>query len=381
MFKRRIRLERFIVADTPEYNVRFFTEVPPLVAQGKIKGQEQLFAGLENGPKVFLPLFDGTSTVKPVVVVDQWLLRRTLNMVVLQAGYPLRSFLKNPNPHKSSAYKDLEWRSLSARTPPVQAVPVSNLAAEEQGETINGDITVPLSLNRSRPSQNRSHTHHPATGACRERAAHPHKVRALARLEDRELYVLERGEEMHVGGFEEIDERFVVLIELKCVERGESEEGEEQGNDAEAVFVHDKAEVSQFSVDKRVIGGGCIDIRLVHLQHKAAFHETWSLPEDLHAVVETSHCPLEFRQPIAGRWPGLPQIILYLRGSFIETTLVQGLSDSAVWRQENIETRKDLKVTACKLYSEGTKRRSKRKRAWHNSSTAREKRTKAQRFR
>ncbi|KAJ6536789.1 hypothetical protein DFH09DRAFT_1324532 [Mycena vulgaris] len=29
MFKRRIRLEGFIVADTPEYNARFFTEIPP----------------------------------------------------------------------------------------------------------------------------------------------------------------------------------------------------------------------------------------------------------------------------------------------------------------------------------------------------------------
>ncbi|KAJ7462119.1 hypothetical protein FB451DRAFT_1353065 [Mycena latifolia] len=70
MFKRRIRLEGFIVADTPEYNAQFYTQVPPLVAQGKITGQEQLFAGLENGPAAFLSLFDGTSTAKPVVVVD-----------------------------------------------------------------------------------------------------------------------------------------------------------------------------------------------------------------------------------------------------------------------------------------------------------------------
>ncbi|KAJ7129173.1 hypothetical protein C8R44DRAFT_614747 [Mycena epipterygia] len=70
MFKRRIRLEGFIVADTPEYNARFFTEIPPLVAQGKITGQEQLFAGLERGPEAFLSLFNGTSTAKAVVVVD-----------------------------------------------------------------------------------------------------------------------------------------------------------------------------------------------------------------------------------------------------------------------------------------------------------------------
>ncbi|KAJ7167684.1 hypothetical protein C8R46DRAFT_1093806 [Mycena filopes] len=71
MFKRRIRLEGFIVADTPEYNARFFAEIPPLVAQGKIKAQEQLFMGLESGPEAFVSMFDGTSTGKPVVVVDE----------------------------------------------------------------------------------------------------------------------------------------------------------------------------------------------------------------------------------------------------------------------------------------------------------------------
>jgi NADPH-dependent curcumin reductase CurA len=70
MFQRRIRLEGFIVADTPEYNARFFTEIPPLVAQGKITGKEHLFAGLESGPTAFLSMFNGTSTGKPVVVVD-----------------------------------------------------------------------------------------------------------------------------------------------------------------------------------------------------------------------------------------------------------------------------------------------------------------------
>ncbi|KAJ7118541.1 hypothetical protein C8R43DRAFT_1137280 [Mycena crocata] len=70
MFKRRIRLEGFVVADTPEYNARFYAEVPPLLAQGKIRGQEQLFAGLESGPEALLSMFNGTSTAKPVIVVD-----------------------------------------------------------------------------------------------------------------------------------------------------------------------------------------------------------------------------------------------------------------------------------------------------------------------
>ncbi|KAJ7787759.1 hypothetical protein B0H14DRAFT_2951996, partial [Mycena olivaceomarginata] len=54
IFHRRIRLEGFVVADTPEYNARFFSEIPPLMAEGKIKAQEQLFAGLESGPEAFL---------------------------------------------------------------------------------------------------------------------------------------------------------------------------------------------------------------------------------------------------------------------------------------------------------------------------------------
>jgi NADPH-dependent curcumin reductase CurA len=54
MFHRRIRLRGFVVADTPEYNARFFSEIPPLMAEGKIKAQEQLFAGLESGPEAFL---------------------------------------------------------------------------------------------------------------------------------------------------------------------------------------------------------------------------------------------------------------------------------------------------------------------------------------
>ncbi|KAJ7682244.1 hypothetical protein DFH06DRAFT_1289783 [Mycena polygramma] len=70
LFKRRLRFEGFIVADYPEYNERFYTEIPPLVAQGKIVAQEQLFDGLDKDPEAFLSMFNGTSTGKPVVVVD-----------------------------------------------------------------------------------------------------------------------------------------------------------------------------------------------------------------------------------------------------------------------------------------------------------------------
>ncbi|KAJ7795326.1 hypothetical protein B0H14DRAFT_2919724 [Mycena olivaceomarginata] len=56
MFHRRIRLEGCVVADTPECNARFFSEIPPLIAEGRIKAQEQLFAGLESGPEAVLSL-------------------------------------------------------------------------------------------------------------------------------------------------------------------------------------------------------------------------------------------------------------------------------------------------------------------------------------
>ncbi|KAJ7228187.1 hypothetical protein GGX14DRAFT_508609 [Mycena pura] len=70
VFKRRIRLQGFIVMDTPEGAARFFKEIPPLVAQGTITGEEHLFHGIESAPRAFLSLFDGTATAKPVVVVD-----------------------------------------------------------------------------------------------------------------------------------------------------------------------------------------------------------------------------------------------------------------------------------------------------------------------
>ncbi|KAJ7839151.1 hypothetical protein B0H14DRAFT_2787905 [Mycena olivaceomarginata] len=70
VFKRRISFQGFIVADSPEMNARFFAEIPPLVAQGKIKTEAHEFKGLENGAAAFLSMFDGSATARPVLVVD-----------------------------------------------------------------------------------------------------------------------------------------------------------------------------------------------------------------------------------------------------------------------------------------------------------------------
>ncbi|KAF7288864.1 ADH-zinc-N domain-containing protein [Mycena chlorophos] len=71
VFKRRLRIQGFLVSDgMPTLLPRFLAEVPVLLAQGKLKSEEQLFVGLEKGIEAFLSLYDGTSKAKPVVVVD-----------------------------------------------------------------------------------------------------------------------------------------------------------------------------------------------------------------------------------------------------------------------------------------------------------------------
>ncbi|KAF7288843.1 ADH-zinc-N domain-containing protein [Mycena chlorophos] len=72
IFKRRLRIQGFIMSDAlPELLPRFMAEVPALLAQGKIKSQEQLYVGLDKGIEAFLSLYDGSSKAKPVVVVDE----------------------------------------------------------------------------------------------------------------------------------------------------------------------------------------------------------------------------------------------------------------------------------------------------------------------
>ncbi|KAJ7220688.1 hypothetical protein GGX14DRAFT_431753 [Mycena pura] len=70
LFHRRIRVQGFLVTDSPDLLGRFFQEIPVLLAQGKLKSEEHLFWGMENGIAAFLSLFDGTAQAKPVVVLD-----------------------------------------------------------------------------------------------------------------------------------------------------------------------------------------------------------------------------------------------------------------------------------------------------------------------
>jgi NADPH-dependent curcumin reductase CurA len=63
-------MEGLNVVDHLDLQTRFLAELSPLVAQGKIKSEEHLFMGLENGIAAFLSLFDGSAKAKPVIVVD-----------------------------------------------------------------------------------------------------------------------------------------------------------------------------------------------------------------------------------------------------------------------------------------------------------------------
>ncbi|KAJ6589397.1 hypothetical protein B0H19DRAFT_922385 [Mycena capillaripes] len=70
LFKRRLRLQGFLISDHLADQARFLNEIPPLLAQGKVKSEEHIFSGLENGVQAFLSLFDGSAKAKPVIVVD-----------------------------------------------------------------------------------------------------------------------------------------------------------------------------------------------------------------------------------------------------------------------------------------------------------------------
>jgi NADPH-dependent curcumin reductase CurA len=48
------------------------TEVPPLIAQGKIKAKEHAVHGLENTPQLFADMLkQGGTSGKPVIVVAE----------------------------------------------------------------------------------------------------------------------------------------------------------------------------------------------------------------------------------------------------------------------------------------------------------------------
>ncbi|KAJ6489172.1 hypothetical protein C8R47DRAFT_978193 [Mycena vitilis] len=55
IFKKRMRIEGFLLPElVPEFGPRFYTEVPALLAQGKMTAKEDIMVGLENGPEALL---------------------------------------------------------------------------------------------------------------------------------------------------------------------------------------------------------------------------------------------------------------------------------------------------------------------------------------
>ncbi|KAF5360013.1 hypothetical protein D9758_007599 [Tetrapyrgos nigripes] len=74
IFRKSLIIRGLLLADVdPSYTGRFFAEVPALVAQGKIVGQEFVTDGIENAPQAFVNMLkDGNDAVgKPVIAVAQ----------------------------------------------------------------------------------------------------------------------------------------------------------------------------------------------------------------------------------------------------------------------------------------------------------------------
>ncbi|KAF8574401.1 NAD(P)-binding protein [Ramaria rubella] len=71
IWKRRLTVNGFLVSDLVESLIgRFFTEIPPLVAQGKIQVLEHVIRGLEGAPQALLDLLtEGGLFGKPIIVV------------------------------------------------------------------------------------------------------------------------------------------------------------------------------------------------------------------------------------------------------------------------------------------------------------------------
>ncbi|KAJ7803422.1 hypothetical protein B0H14DRAFT_3450028 [Mycena olivaceomarginata] len=73
IFKKRIQIHGLFVGDhIPTLAPRFFAEVPPLIVQGKMVGQESFTEGLETAAEVLVKLLQeagGDDLGKPIVVV------------------------------------------------------------------------------------------------------------------------------------------------------------------------------------------------------------------------------------------------------------------------------------------------------------------------
>ncbi|KAF7428361.1 hypothetical protein PC9H_007583 [Pleurotus ostreatus] len=70
IFKKRLTLTGFLVPDLiPQYGGRFFTEIPALLAQGKIKSREVVFEGIDSAPRALLAVLNGGEDAGKVVVM------------------------------------------------------------------------------------------------------------------------------------------------------------------------------------------------------------------------------------------------------------------------------------------------------------------------
>ncbi|KAG9220823.1 hypothetical protein CCMSSC00406_0002577 [Pleurotus cornucopiae] len=70
IFKKRLTLTGFLVPDLiPQYGGRFFTEIPALLAQGKIKSREVVFQGIDSAPRALLAVLNGGEDAGKVVVM------------------------------------------------------------------------------------------------------------------------------------------------------------------------------------------------------------------------------------------------------------------------------------------------------------------------
>ena len=67
---RRLTVHGLLVPDlVPQFAQRFFTEVPALLSQGKIKTSYLVVEGLKNAEKGLVQLFEGKNTGQMVVEV------------------------------------------------------------------------------------------------------------------------------------------------------------------------------------------------------------------------------------------------------------------------------------------------------------------------
>jgi len=74
MFKKRLIVRGLLVPDlVPKYAEKFFSEIPALLAQGKIKGLEHITNGIENAGQVLVDCLKegGGGVGKPVVLVAE----------------------------------------------------------------------------------------------------------------------------------------------------------------------------------------------------------------------------------------------------------------------------------------------------------------------